>query len=958
MKPRSTSTLVALEAEISGSGGAADGHQHRLRFLRHLLAIGAGEGHLHPVFGLFHLVHFGPGVGVDASLAKDPGQFLAHVLVFVGDQARQVLDDGDLAAKALEDGAELDPHGAGADHHHGLGYLGQGEDLDVGQDPVRVRFHAGQHAGVGAGGDDHVLGLDNFLLPVGCFDRNGVNSLFRRAGELAIALDDGDLVLAHEEVETLHMLGDDPVLAIQNGLPVESDRAHAFDAVLGGVLEVVIDLGVEEQGLGGNAAHVQAGASQLLFPLDQRDLQPVLPGADGGGISAGSAADDDYVVDCFCHSKLPQYKTLILRDGLSPVPASAVLCHTERVRPHLATLVADFRRYGEQIAVVTHRGNRRFSSTYAQLGELSARCARAYDQAGLRPGDRVLLWGNNSVEWVAAFFGCILRGIVAVPLDAAGSLEFAQRVVAEVEPRLLVGDLVLLQQLHSGIPTLGFAGFSSSLPGPDYPPLPGLSRDTPLQIIFTSGTTAEPKGIVHTQGNVLASLDPLEQEIGKYLRYERFFHPLRILHTLPLSHVFGQFMGLWVPPLLAAEVHYEDRLQAPRLATLMREERISVLAAVPRVLDLLRAYMEAEFPALAQSMAAARGESVAKRWWRFRAVHRRLGFKFWAFVSGGATLPADLESFWTTAGFALIQGYGMTETTALVTLNHPFKIARGSIGKPLPGTGSQDRSRWRDPGAGGFDRRPGMASRPLQPRGEDWLATGDLATRNDAGELVFAGRKSDVIVTCAGLNIHPQDLEAVLRRQPGLRDSLIVAYDSTAGPTPAAVLIPDAGQGDDLLKRAVDNANGELAPFQQIRYWLRWPQAEFPRTSTGKVLRRVVQSWAQQSLASGGAAVENPSDPLLAVLRQLGAANQEIAPSDRLIEDLHLDSLAMVQLQSTLETRFGIELDDAVWAADEDGWRSARLLQRYQPGAVPAGAVPKQSPAHRAKPRQRRLLPL
>ncbi len=119
-------------------------------------------------------------------------------------------------------------------------------------------------------------------------------------------------------------------------------------------------------------------------------------------------------------------------------------------------------------------------------------------------------------------------------------------------------------------------------------PLPGLSRDTPLQIIFTSGTTAEPKGIVHTHGNVLASLDPLEKEMGKYLRYERFVHPLRILHTLPLSHVFGQFMGLWVPPLLVAEVHFEDRLQAPRLARLMHQERISVLAAVPRVLDLLR----------------------------------------------------------------------------------------------------------------------------------------------------------------------------------------------------------------------------------------------------------------------------------------------------------------------------------------------------------------------------------
>ena len=276
-------------------------------------------------------------------------------------------------------------------------------------------------------------------------------------------------------------------------------------------------------------------------------------------------------------------------------------------------------------------------------------------------------------------------------------------------------------------------------------------------------------------------------------------------------------------------------------------------------------------------------------------------------------MPADLESFWTTAGFALIQGYGMTETTALVTLNHPFKIARGSIGKPLPGREVKIGADGEILVRGGSIAAQEWRNGRLQPRAEEWLATGDLATRNDTGELIFTGRKSDVIVTSAGLNIHPQDLEAVLHRQPGLRDALIVAYDSTAGPTPAAVLIAGPDQGDELLKRAVDAANGELAAFQQIRYWLRWPQAEFPRTSTGKVLRRVVQSWAQQSLAGGNAAVEDPSDPLLAVLRSLGTANREITSSDRLIEDLHLDSLAMVQLQSTLETRFGMELDDAAW---------------------------------------------
>jgi long-chain acyl-CoA synthetase len=125
------------------------------------------------------------------------------------------------------------------------------------------------------------------------------------------------------------------------------------------------------------------------------------------------------------------------------------------------------------------------------------------------------------------------------------------------------------------------------------------------------------------------------------------------------------------------------------------------------------------------------------------------------------------------------------------------------------------------------------------------------------------------------------------------------------------VLIPDADP--DVLEHAVEEANRELAGFQQIRYWLRWPQPEFPRTSTGKVLRRVVQGWAQQSLSSDGAGAAQPSDPLLELLRSLAAANREIRGSDRLAEDLHLDSLAMVQLQSTLETRFGLELEDSVW---------------------------------------------
>jgi long-chain acyl-CoA synthetase len=614
--------------------------------------------------------------------------------------------------------------------------------------------------------------------------------------------------------------------------------------------------------------------------------------------------------------------------------------------------VADFRRYGEQVAVVTYRGNRRFSTTYAELAELSGRCAAAFEQRGIQAGDRILLWGNNSAEWMAAFFGCILRGIVAVPLDAAGTTVFARRVTDEVRPALLVGDRVLLQQLDPGISRLGFDEFST-LPAAAEAPWDGLSRASRLQIIFTSGTTGDPKGIVHTHGNVLASLDPLEKEMAKYQRYVRWVHPLRILHTLPLSHVFGQFMGLWVPPLLTAEVHFEDRLQAPRLAKLLKQERLSVLAAVPRVLDLLRVWLEGEFPGLRDEVAAARGLSISKRWWRFRAVHRRLGWKFWAFVSGGATLPADLETFWTTIGFALVQGYGMTETTALVTLNHPFKIARGSIGKPLAGREVQISPEGEILVRGASISSEVWQQGRLQERDAGWLATGDLATRNAAGELVFAGRKSDVIVTAAGLNIHPEDLEAVLRRQEGVRECLIVAFDAPNGPAPVAVIIGNgAGNGDADLQGAVDRANQDLAAFQQIRYWLRWPQPEFPRTSTGKVLRRPVQNWAQQSLAGGEAGVADPADRLVEVLRGLGVTKPTMEPGDRLSEDLHLDSLAMVQLQSALEARFGVELEEAEWAQVSTVGQLRALLMPAAPGAggvaVPSGSTTESTMARKA----------
>ena len=267
------------------------------------------------------------------------------------------------------------------------------------------------------------------------------------------------------------------------------------------------------------------------------------------------------------------------------------------MREHLATLLDDFRRYDRGIALVRMEGIRRRVATYGETARLAGRFAALLEQRGIGPGDRVVLWAENSAEWVAAFYGIMLRGAIAVPLDAFGSKDLAKRVAADVTPKLVVGDAELVRKLCSW-PKLAFEDWFASLPAHEAGPVAGLNHATPLQILFTSGTTGEPKGIVHTHGNVLASVDPIERGAQPYMRYERLVHPLRFLHTLPLSHVFGQTMGLWVPAIFAAEVHFENRLVAPRLAETIKRERISVLAAVPRVMSLLKSHLEITHPGL------------------------------------------------------------------------------------------------------------------------------------------------------------------------------------------------------------------------------------------------------------------------------------------------------------------------------------------------------------------------
>ena len=198
------------------------------------------------------------------------------------------------------------------------------------------------------------------------------------------------------------------------------------------------------------------------------------------------------------------------------------------------------------------------------------------------------------------------------------------------------------------------------------------------------GTTAEPKGVIITHRNMLANIVPVEREVRKYRKYARPFSPIRFLNLLPLSHMFGQAMATFIPPMLPGVVVFMHGYNPQEIVRQIRKRRISVLVSVPKILEVLREYVLQVAPEAGD--APCRTSRIGcVRWWRYRRVHRLFGWKFWSFIVGAAPLDPELEEFWSRLGFVVIQGYGLTETAPIVTLNHPFHARRGTVGKPIAG---------------------------------------------------------------------------------------------------------------------------------------------------------------------------------------------------------------------------------------------------------------------------------
>jgi long-chain acyl-CoA synthetase len=434
---------------------------------------------------------------------------------------------------------------------------------------------------------------------------------------------------------------------------------------------------------------------------------------------------------------------------------------------------------------------------------------------------------------------------------------------------------------------------------------------------------------VISHGNILANIEPLEAAMRPYLKWARLVGPLRFLNLVPLSHVFGQFMGVWVPPLLGASVYFQDSLSPSEIVRTIRGEHVSVLIAVPRLVEALQGKIERDLETrgaletFRRDFEAATNERILRRLWRFRRIHRQFAWKFWAIISGGATLDPKIEAFWSRIGFAAIQGYGLTETTSLVSVNHPFRIGRGSIGRVLEGrqvkvdANGEILVRGENIAAGYWE---GREIHPIVPddgpddANDGWFRTGDLGALDAAGDLYFKGRKKNVIVTAAGMNVFPGDIEGLLRREPEVKDCVVVGLERGGNAEPCAVLLLRDEKSVRQPRHAagiVARANEALAEYQRMHSWFLWPEADFPRTPTGKPKLAEIRAAVDAQMGRGGAsrwpATTAGIADLVARIRGRAAGFSSDA---NLESDLHLSSLDRVELLGALEDRYQVDLNE------------------------------------------------
>jgi long-chain acyl-CoA synthetase len=606
----------------------------------------------------------------------------------------------------------------------------------------------------------------------------------------------------------------------------------------------------------------------------------------------------------------------------------------------------------DRVAIIYRQGETVREYTYGQLYQASLAVAGWLKAQGVQKGDRVALLLENRPEWPMSYFGLLLAGAVAVPLDPVSRWDLIRYALEQTQTRIVFtfpqAPLLQLQELpfleklvvvgETGAAGEKIVNFTAVRKSPEIDAgLPVAPADL-ASIIYTSGTTGIPKGVMLSHRNFCANCQGIAQ-------LEAIGPGDNFLAILPLHHAFPFTATLLMPILSRAKITYLDTLKAEAILRCLKEQRVTLLVLTPQVLQhfyqgmerrlqqipwplrpLLRAYLR-----FSRRVSKFLGINPARPLLqKFRGV---LGKQFRFFVSGGAKLPEVLAENLANLGFTVLEGYGLTETAPVVTINPPAALRFGSAGQPLPGVeikilhpddhGVGEVLIRGDNVMAGYYQNEAATREVLK---DGWFHSGDLGYLDRDGYLFFQGRLKEIIVLASGKNVSAEEVAQYYLRAPTIKEIFVTA-DSGAEKL-VAVVVPDLeffrqiGEKDiyDRVKWDLELVSRELEPYLRVRDWVLIHE-ELPKTRLGKVkiheAQRLYQERVGKQYLPKRLAVEEGLSPVgeslvQLLIQQLGDAH--ISLEDHLELDLGLDSLGLVELLAALEQRFGLQIKDAEFA--------------------------------------------
>ncbi len=588
-------------------------------------------------------------------------------------------------------------------------------------------------------------------------------------------------------------------------------------------------------------------------------------------------------------------------------------------------------------------GDKEERFTYGEVHRYAGRVAAFLLRSGVKKGDRVLLVSENRPEWGMTYFGILLAGATAVPVDP----ELSEPEVVNIAKRSKAATCLLSEDSAGSLPGLFRAFAEASLTTQIHSlaqamegdaaqadrigTLPrAASPDDVASLIFTSGTTGNPKGVMLTHRNFAALVAKLagafDLGVGDGL-----------LSVLPLHHTFEFACGFLMPFSRGAEISYIDELTSDRLGEVFETGRVTAMIGVPALWQLLHRKMTQEFasrPALIEqgikALMSAHGElrnrsplNLGKL--LFWPVHRKFGGKMKFLVSGGSALPDDVHKAFHALGFNISEGYGLTEAAPVLSVAEMTnKRLPGTVGRALPGI----EIRILNPDADGIGevvaKGPNVMAGYFEDREataaavrEGWLHTGDLGRLDADGKLFLVGRQKDVIIDANGKNVFPDELEEIYQRHDHIKElSILGLPDEAGGEKVACLCVPEyKDRPREEVRRELEEHFRKLSaemPFYRRVKVLRLWDGELPRTSTRKVkrkdvleelkrLERVAASGekAKASVASAAGGVNDWLFPLIAEVLQRPLS--DIRPDAKLQGELGFDSLMLTELTVALE---------------------------------------------------------